>query len=49
MLVDMETKDGLKRGAIMVVAQKLAWYVQTYSTINIKYFSVMYFYGFNIQ
>ena len=33
MLVDMETKDGLKRHAIMVIAKKLAWHVQTYSTI----------------
>ena len=27
MLVDMETKDGLKRGAIMVIAKKLAWHM----------------------
>ena len=50
MLVDMETEDGLKRRAIMVVAKKLAWHVQTYSTIKLKYsFSVMYSYGFNVQ
>ena len=50
MLVDMETEDSLKRGAIMVIAKKLAWHVQTYSTIKlILFFSVMYSYGFNIQ
>ena len=36
MLVDMETEDGLKRLAVMVDAKKLAWHVQTYSTIKIK-------------
>ena len=35
MLVDMETKDGLKRRAVMVVAKKLACHVQTYSTIEL--------------
>ena len=50
MLVDMETEDGLKRHAIMVVAKKLAWHVQTYSTIQLKiFFSVVYSYGFNLQ
>ena len=49
MLVDMKTKDGLRRGAIMAVAKKLAWHVQTYSTIKLKYFSVVYSYGFSIQ
>ena len=50
MFVDMETEDRLKRGAIMVVAKKLAWHVQTYSTIKLKiFFSVMYSYAFNIQ
>ena len=50
MLVDMETEDGLKRCAVMVVAKKLAWHMQTYSTIRLKNsLSVMYFYGFNIQ
>ena len=38
MLVAMETKDGMRRAAIMVVTQKLAWYVQTYSTIKLKFF-----------
>ena len=36
MLVDMETEDGLKRGAIMVVTKKLAWHVQTNSTIKLN-------------
>ena len=36
MLVAMETEDGLRRGAIMVIAKKLAWHVQTYSTIKLK-------------
>ena len=36
MLVDMETEDSLKRHAIMVIAKKLAWQVQTYSTIKLK-------------
>ena len=50
MLVDMETEDSLKRGAIMVIAKKLAWHAQTYSTIKLKiFFSVMYSYSFNIQ
>ena len=38
MLVDMETKDGLKRRAIMVITKKLAWHMQTYSTIKLKIF-----------
>ena len=29
MLVAMETEDSLRRGAIMVVTKKLAWYVQS--------------------
>ena len=50
MLVDMETEDSLKRHAIMVIAKKMAWHVQTYSTIKLKYsFPVMYSYGFNIH
>ena len=50
MLVDMETEDSLKRGAIMVVTKKLAWHMQTYSTRKLKvFFSVMYSYSFNIQ
>ena len=50
MLVAMETEDGLRRGAIMVIAKKLAWHMQTYSTIKQKYyFTVMYSYSFNIQ
>ena len=50
MLVVMEIKDSLKRHAIMVIAKKLAWHVQTYSTIKLKiFFSVIYSYGFNIQ
>ena len=48
MLVDMETEDCPKRGAIMVIAKKMAWHVQTYSTIEL-FFSVMYSYSFNIQ
>ena len=42
MLVDMETKDGLKRHAIMVVTQKLAWHMQIYSTIKQKIFFFCY-------
>ena len=42
MLVDMETEDGLKRRAVMVVAEKMAWHVQTYSTINVKIFFFCY-------
>ena len=42
MLVDMETEDGLKRHAIMVVTKKLAWHMQTYSTIKLKIFSFSY-------
>ena len=38
MLVDMETEHGLKRRAVMVVAKKLAWHVQTYFTIKLKIF-----------
>ena len=50
MLVDKETEDSLKTGAIMVVAKKLAWHMQTYSTIKLQIcFSVMYSYGFNLQ
>ena len=49
MVVDMETEDGLKRRAVMVVAKKIGWHIQTYSTINIKYSAiVMYSCGFNI-
>ena len=29
MVVDMETEDGLKRRAIMVVAKKFGWHMQT--------------------
>ena len=36
MLVAMETKDSLRRGAIMVITKKLAWHVQTYSTIKLE-------------
>ena len=50
MLVDMETEDSLKRHAIMVITKKLAWHVQTYSTIKLEiFFSLMYSYGFSIQ
>ena len=50
MLIAMETEDGLRRGAIMVIVKKLAWDIQTYSTIKQKiFFTIMYFYGFNIQ
>ena len=41
MLVDMETEESLKRGAIMVVTKKLAWHVQTYSTIKLKIFFLL--------
>ena len=41
MLVHMETEDSLKRGAIMVVAKKLAWHVQTYSTIKLEIFFLL--------
>ena len=34
MVVDMETEDGLKRRAVMVVAKKIGWHMQNYSTIN---------------
>ena len=36
MVVDMETEDGLKRRAVMVVAKKIGWHMQNYSTIKIK-------------
>ena len=36
MLIAMEIKESLRRGAIMVIAKKLAWHVQTYSTITLK-------------
>ena len=42
MLVDMETEDGLERHAIMVVTKKLAWHMQTYSTIELKIFFFCY-------
>ena len=42
MVVDMETEDSLKRHAIMVIAKKFGWHVQTYSTINIKIFCYCY-------
>ena len=42
MLVDMETEDSLKRHAIMVITKKLAWHVQTYSTIKLKIFFFCY-------
>ena len=42
MLVDMETKDSLKRHAIIVITKKLAWHVQTYSTIKLKIFFFSY-------
>ena len=38
MLVDMETEDSPKRGAIIVITRKLAWHVQTYSTIKLIFF-----------
>ena len=38
MLVAMETKDGLRRGAIMVITRKLAWHMQTYSMIKILFY-----------
>ena len=42
MFVNMETEDGLKRHAVMVVAKKLAWHMQTYSTIKLKIFIFCY-------
>ena len=50
MLVDMETEDSLKRGAIMVFAKKigLACADLLYHKTN-NIFSVMYSYSFNIQ
>ena len=42
MVVDMETEDGLKRRAVMVIAKKFGWHVQTYSTIKIKIFFFYY-------
>ena len=43
-VADIETEDGLKRRAIMVVAKKFSWHMQIYFTINVKifyYFSVL--------
>ena len=42
MVVDMETEDGLKRRAVMVIAKKIGWHMQTYSTIKIKIFFFCY-------
>ena len=42
MLVDMETEDGLKGHAVMVITKKLAWHVQAYSTIKLKIFFFCY-------
>ena len=42
MVVDMETEDGLKRCAVMVVAKKIGWHMQTYSTIKTKIFFFCY-------
>ena len=42
MVVDMETEDGLKRHAVMVVAKKFSWHVQTYSTINVQIYCYCY-------
>ena len=42
MVVDMQTEDGLKRHAVMVIAKKLAWHVQTYSTIELTIFIFCY-------
>ena len=36
MLVAMDTKDSLRRGAIIFIAKKFAWHEQTYSTIKLK-------------
>ena len=41
MLVAMETEDGLRRGAIMVITKKMACHVQTYSTIKIRIFFLL--------
>ena len=50
MLVDTEPEDGLKRGAIMVVAKKIGMAHADLLYHKIKIFlSVMYSYGFNIQ
>ena len=42
MVVDMETEDGLKRRAVMVVAKKIGWHMQNYSAIKIKIFFFCY-------
>ena len=42
MVVDTETEDGLKQRAVMVVTKKLAWHVQTYSTIELTIFIFCY-------
>ena len=50
MLVDMKTENGLKRGAIMVVAKKIGSVhadLLYHKTKNI--FSGMYSYSFNVQ
>ena len=36
MLVDMETKDSLKKVPSWSSPKKLAWHMQTYSTIKLK-------------
>ena len=36
MVVDMETKDSLKRCAVMVITKKFSWHMQIYSTIKVK-------------
>ena len=42
MLIDMESKESLKRHAVMVIAKKLAWHVQSYATIKLKIFFFCY-------
>ena len=51
MLVDMETEDGLKRHAVMVVTKKIGLaHADLLYYIKLKTcFSVMYSYGFNLQ
>ena len=35
-VVDIETEDSLKRHAFIIIANKLGWHVETYSTIKVK-------------
>ena len=49
-LVDMETEDGLRKGAIMVITKTIGLECTDLLYHKTKiFFSVMYTYGFNIQ